>query len=429
MIFNTLYHNFISFLPDYSALNVLLNVTLLGLLCILLSLYLWRPRKFGTPDWHAAVLEVSPVAKLVVAQTDNIISSNAAAEHLFGYTKAEIIGFKIHELIPDCDLNVCKSHTHQHPNINLCGKRKDQSKFPAEIWVNPLQLDKPLTLVVVVDLTAQKFQEHQFQTAVAEAEAAATAKDNFLALLSHELRTPLTPAIMLLESLEQTTVVKTIKRNIEIEANLINDLLDLSRLLKGKLILQLTPIDLHSAIANACEFCEYDMAAKRQCLKRDLLATPPYIQADVTRLRQILWNIIGNAVRYTPEGGMITISTKIIDAAICEVSVRDTGIGMSAQTLSKIFRAFEQGERLLTEGRGGLGLGLSISKSLMELHHGTIEASSHGLNTGSCFTLRFKLASEPLTVLDTAPPGPIEDQDFRSSPERKCISCWWRTIW
>ncbi len=354
--------------------------------------------------------------------TGHITLTNSKTESLFGYTKAELAGKDIESLIPE-------RFRGNHPDLrekffqvptsraiglgrDLYALRKDRSEFPVEIGLSPVQIGSELTvLAVVIDLTLRKLQELQLREAIARAEAAASARDHFLAVLSHELRTPLTPALMLLENLEHSqgraveemaADIKIIKRNIEIEATLIDDLLDLSRLLKGKLTLKLAPLDLHSAIANAAEFCKYDLESKHQKLVRNLVNTSPFVLADATRLRQILWNIIGNAVKYTPEGGQISVSTRYQGAGqdTVEIEISDTGIGMTPETMARIFNPFEQGERVLTEGRGGLGLGLSISKSLVELHHGTITVASAGLNTGSTFTITLPGAVAPITNRD-----------------------------
>jgi HAMP domain-containing protein/signal transduction histidine kinase len=220
------------------------------------------------------------------------------------------------------------------------------------------------------------------------------AKDQFLAMLSHELRTPLTPVLASALELENQPDVRQdvreslqmIRRNVELEARLIDDLLDLTRIDRGKVQLNFEVVDAHSLLQSALEICQAEIDRKHLIISRNLSAKRVHMRADPARLQQIFWNLINNAVKFTSDGGKITISTSNdSDKNLC-VEIVDTGIGVEPEALPKIFDAFEQGGRTQT---GGLGLGLAISKTLVEAHQGSIRAQSDGRNKGSTFTLVF----------------------------------------
>jgi signal transduction histidine kinase/response regulator RpfG family c-di-GMP phosphodiesterase len=233
-----------------------------------------------------------------------------------------------------------------------------------------------------------------------EAERANRAKDQFLAMLSHELRTPLTPVlttVLALETDEQTPEairdsLQMIHRNVELEARLIDDLLDLTRISKGKVPLSLENVDAHTLLRNALDICEPDTREKKLALRENFSATRFHLRADPARLQQMFWNLIKNAVKFTPEGGQLSVTTRDgSDGKHLAVDVADTGMGIEPEFLPKIFDAFEQGERMR---HGGLGLGLAITKTLVDLHGGSISAESAGPEQGSKFTLCLPTTSE-----------------------------------
>jgi len=220
------------------------------------------------------------------------------------------------------------------------------------------------------------------------------AKDQFLAMLSHELRTPLTPVLAsaialeneqaLPENIQESTQI--IRRNVELEARLIDDLLDLTRISRGKVQLNFEVVDAHTLLQNALEICQVDIDRKHLALRLDLAAHKVHLQADPARLQQIFWNLIKNAVKFTPEGGQICVSTSNDAGDQLHVKIVDTGFGIEPESLPKIFDAFEQAGWTQF---GGLGLGLAISKTLVDAHKGTITAESAGRNKGATFTLIF----------------------------------------
>lgn len=220
------------------------------------------------------------------------------------------------------------------------------------------------------------------------------AKDQFLAMLSHELRTPLTPVLATALELENEPDVRPdvreslqmIRRNVELEARLIDDLLDLTRIDRGKVQLNFEIVDAHTLLQNALEICQPEIDRKHLRPSLDLSAKKVHMRADPARLQQIFWNLINNAVKFTPSNGQITIATTNDSGGELCVEIADTGMGIQPEALPKIFDAFEQGGRTQL---GGLGLGLAISKTLVEAHKGTITARSDGRNKGSKFALVF----------------------------------------
>jgi HAMP domain-containing protein/signal transduction histidine kinase len=220
------------------------------------------------------------------------------------------------------------------------------------------------------------------------------AKDQFLAMLSHELRTPLTPVLASALALESEPALppevheslQMIRRNVELEARLIDDLLDLTRIDRGKVQLNFEVVDAHTLLQNALEICQAEIDRKHLKRSLNLAARKVHLRADPARLQQIFWNLINNAVKFTPSDGQISISTNNTSKGELRVEIADTGLGIESEALPKIFDAFEQGGRTQL---GGLGLGLAISKALVEAHEGTITAQSAGRNKGSTFTLVF----------------------------------------
>ncbi|HEX5177502.1 MAG TPA: ATP-binding protein, partial [Chthoniobacteraceae bacterium] len=238
------------------------------------------------------------------------------------------------------------------------------------------------------------------QQAREQAEQANRAKDQFLAMLSHELRTPLSPVLSTVALLETDDAIPShlrealqmIHRNVELEARLIDDLLDLTRVSKGKLQLNLEVVDAHQLMKSALEICHQEIEQKRHRITLAMNARRHYLRADSARLQQVFWNLIKNAVKFTPEGGELTISTADEPGEELRVAISDNGAGLEAELVPRIFNAFEQGSR---PGYGGLGLGLAITKALVQLHGGSISASSEGPEKGATFELRFPTADPP----------------------------------
>ncbi|TDU66108.1 PAS domain S-box-containing protein [Prosthecobacter fusiformis] len=236
--------------------------------------------------------------------------------------------------------------------------------------------------------------EEAARQARADAERANRAKDDFLAALSHELRTPLTPVLMAAEALSEDASLDTstrdtlcmIQRNIALEARLIDDLLDLTRISHGKLALRLQEQEVHSLIELALDIVRDEAQAKKLTLHTDFKAPLSRLQCDPSRLQQVFWNLLKNAVKFTSSGGQISVRTRNEGSQIV-VEISDTGIGIARDKLGRIFLPFEQAGLANDHRFGGLGLGLSISKSLVELHAGSIVAASKGPGHGAAFTV------------------------------------------
>jgi PAS domain S-box-containing protein len=239
-----------------------------------------------------------------------------------------------------------------------------------------------------------------------EAERANKAKDHFMATLSHELRTPLTPALGVVQILQEEEdiperlrpLLDIIHRNINLEARLIDDLLDLTRIAVGKLRLENDVIDMHRLLANVIEICQPDLAQKNIVITSDLRAEIHVVRGDSARLQQVFWNLVKNAIKFTPDGEYVVVRSRDSAEGIV-IEVVDTGIGIEANLLSEIFESFVQAEQSQGREFGGLGLGLAISKTLVELHRGTITATSGGKGHGATFSVTLPVV-EPV-----APPA------------------------
>jgi signal transduction histidine kinase/ActR/RegA family two-component response regulator len=226
-------------------------------------------------------------------------------------------------------------------------------------------------------------------------ESANRTKDNFLAMLSHELRTPLTPVVAALETLskqwarndEEKSVLEMIRRNVYVETRLIDDLLDVTRISKGKLDLKFATLDAHKAVLNVVEICRSEAAAKRIRVNVALRAVDHYVTADEARFQQMIWNLLKNAIKFSREAGQVTISSANESPHQLTITVQDKGVGISPNLIGRIFDPFEQASRSLRQRFGGLGLGLAISKSLAQAHNAALVAKSDGVDYGSTFSV------------------------------------------
>lgn len=238
----------------------------------------------------------------------------------------------------------------------------------------------------------------QEQAAREQAQAANRVKDEFLAVLSHELRTPLNPILgwtKLLRSRKFDEAVtdralETIERNARLQTQLIEDLLDVSRILQGKLNLNVTAVDLKATIEAALETVRLAAQAKAIQIQTDFQAEVGPVSGDAVRLQQVVWNLLSNAIKFTPQGERVQVRLEEVEAGV-QIQVTDTGQGIPAGFLPHVFESFRQADSTTTRTFGGLGLGLAICRHLVELHGGTIEASSAGEGQGSTFTVRLPL--------------------------------------
>jgi PAS domain S-box-containing protein len=263
--------------------------------------------------------------------------------------------------------------------------------------------------IVFNDITARKSLERQREMLLTqeerlrkEAEAAVRAKDHFLAALSHELRTPLSPVVLTVAAMQRDpelppkyrNSLAMIRRNVDLETRLIDDLLDVSRVTSGKMPLHMQSTHVHAILAQALQTCANETSAKKLNLQVDLQAENDLVNADPARLQQTFWNLLSNAAKFTPAGGDIFIRTENRAGFVC-LEVRDTGMGIEPQLLPKLFDAFEQGDSQITQQFGGLGLGLAICKAIVDLHGGSLLAESGGPGSGATFTVELPAVFGP----------------------------------
>jgi len=276
-----------------------------------------------------------------------------------------------------------------------------------------------LLIITAMALAAGMAERRRAEAVIEEqkttVEAANRTKDNFLAMLSHELRTPLTPVIAALEALkmerldpnESKAALAMIQRNIDLERQLIDDLLDLTRITADKLQLHLESLDAHRAISNVVEMCASEIDAKNLHFSLDLRAHDHYVAADAPKLQQIIWNLLKNAIKFTGENGKVTISSSNPTPQSLTIGVADTGIGIEPEIMERIFNRFEQGDLSFQRRFGGLGLGLTISKSLTEAHGGTLVVESEGRDRGARFFFTIKTIPAP-ELAEQAPTVPMK---------------------
>jgi PAS domain S-box-containing protein len=346
-----------------------------------------------------------------------ILFFNAAAQELTGWGSNEAVGRPCSEVF-----RIISEETRQPVEspvdkvlrdgavVGLANHtiliRRDGSELPIDDSGAPMRDAEGVIRGVVLvfrDFTRHKRAEQNLIRAAAELESAGKAKDQFLAALSHELRTPLTPLLVVLALWEQDEKlpadlredVTMMRRNVQLEARLIDDLLDLTRIAKGKLLLNLEVTDLHAVINSVIARFDGQMTAKSLNLARSFCARRHFVKADATRMEQVLWNILQNAIKFTPSGGSISIATRNDGDGWFEIAITDDGVGMEPEILSRLFKPFEQASDEMVRRHGGLGMGLAIAQAVMQLHGGYVLAFSQGLGKGSTFTVRLATTEAP----------------------------------
>ncbi len=356
-------------------------------------------------------------------RTGLVTSWNPGSEVATGYPAAEIIGQSAEILLMPEDRaagvfqqELALALRDGHALCERWKRRRDGTCFWGSGVLTPL-IDGGETIgffKIERDVTAQREMqearreagEERARLLVAErharqeAESASAAKDRFLASLSHELRTPLAPMQMAVFALERERrlsasgreMIRMIGRNLEAEVQLIDELLDVSRIVHGKLEFKRAPMDVHECIHRAVEVCHADIQAKKLQLTVDLGAACHATVGDTARLRQAFWNVLKNAAKFTPAGGTITVRTSNPGPDEIAVEIADSGIGIDAEALPKIFSAFEQGSAQVTQRYGGLGLGLAISQAVVQAHAGRLGAASTGKDRGATFTVVLPLS-------------------------------------
>ncbi|HEY0547247.1 MAG TPA: ATP-binding protein [Pyrinomonadaceae bacterium] len=274
-----------------------------------------------------------------------------------------------------------------------------------EEHVTALRMAANLAAVAIENV--QLFERERLARAAAE--DASRMKDEFLATVSHELRTPLTSMLgwmyMLrsssLDEEARTRALDTIERNARLQAQIVDDILDVSRIITGKLHMEVQPVDLGSLIETSINAVRPAAAAKEIRIETELEATPQLVAGDANRLQQVFWNVFSNAVKFTPRGGQVKIKLSRVEAHV-EIRVTDTGQGISKDFLPYVFDRFRQADSSTTREHGGLGLGLAIVRHLVELHGGTVHAASLGGGSGATFTLLLPLVGKLVSHDDEA---------------------------
>ena len=365
------------------------------------------------------VVEAAPNAIVLVDANGRILLVNAETERLFGYTRQELLGQDAEILVPERYRQVHAGHRTQYakdpvPRLmgagrELFAQRKDGSEFLVEIGLNPIHSDHgPLMLSAIADISDRRTAE---TTRLAAATAADRQKDEFLAMLGHELRNPLAPmrnAIHLLKShapghgspvIPQSLAV--LERQLEHMVRLVDDLLDVSRIIEGRIELQRTILDIAGVVARGIETALPMIEQRRQRLETSLPREPSFVEGDLVRLAQVIANLLTNAARYSPELGRIRISASREGAEVC-VRVQDEGIGIAPELLPRVFDLFIQGQTSLARSQGGLGIGLTLVRRLVALHGGRVRADSAGPGRGSEFSVWLPLAQGPSDVKRSA---------------------------
>ncbi|HYR82775.1 MAG TPA: PAS domain S-box protein [Terriglobia bacterium] len=363
----------------------------------------------------SAIVESAEDA-IIGKNLDGIITSwNHGAQQTFGYTSEEIVGKPVSILIPP-------GHPNEEPGIlarlrigeridhyETQRVRKDGRTIDVSLTISPIK-DKNGKVIgaskIARDITERNLVAarerdalREAQAAREEAERASRAKDDFLATVSHELRTPLTATLgwarMLasgtLDEASKKKAIEVIERNVITQAQLIEDLLDISRIISGKLRIEVRPVETPGLINAALEVVRPAAEAKAIQMHTVVDSAASPISGDFQRLQQVIWNLLSNAVKFTPRGGSIRVVVQRVRSHI-EISVIDSGAGIKPDFLPFVFQRFTQADTSITRSHGGLGMGLAISKSIVELHGGSISAISAGEGQGSTFIVKLPIA-------------------------------------
>lgn len=371
----------------------------------------------------AAIVESSDDA--IVSKTlDGIIRTwNSSAQRIFGYTAEEAIGQPITLLLPpdrldeEAQIIARLRRGERVDHFETVRRTRDGRLIDVSVTISPVR-DSDGVIVgaskIARDITMQKRVEQELLNAKEAAEAAGRAKDRFLNVLSHELRTPLTPVLASLSYLERRTdlphdlrvELAMMRRNVETQARLVDDLLDLARISRGKVELSAEILDANAAVANAAHMVRAESDYRRIHLSVVSEATNYHVRADAARLQQVLLSLLSNAMKFTPAGGRVVVRTSNPSPELIRLEVIDSGVGIEPEILPRLFTAFEQGERTVTRQFGGLGLGLWLSRSLVESQGGRIWASSPGKDQGTTMTIELPAIAAEAASAMAAVQGP-----------------------
>ncbi len=382
-------------------------------------------------DRRRAELARAQLAAIVESSDDVIISKdlngviqswNAAAQRLFGYTAEQTVGRHISLLIHPDRLDEeerilarlrAGQQVYHYDTVRV---RSDGQPVHVSLTISPIR-DESGQIVgaskIARDITDRKQAEERIYGLMAQLKEADRRKDEFLATLAHELRNPLAPLLSILEIMKrgdgngdlQERVRSTLERQLGQMARLVDDLLDVNRITRGKLELRREQVPLASVVQQTVEACRPLAEAARHELTVSLPAEPVSVYADAARLAQVFGNLLNNACKYTEPGGRISLTAERQGDEV-EVRVKDTGLGIPGDQLATIFDMFMQVDRSLERSQGGLGIGLTLVKRLVEMHGGSVEAHSAGPGLGSEFVVRLPLAAAESE--DQKPAAPVE---------------------
>jgi PAS domain S-box-containing protein len=339
-----------------------------------------------------------------------VMTWNPAAERMFGHTAQEMIGQSIMKIIP---AELANEETEIISRIRSGERlehfetrrlRKDGTEFHVSITVSPIRCDDGTVIgasKIARDISEKKMWEQRITDALEDArrarhqaEVASRMKDEFLATVSHELRTPLTAIVGWVRMLRSGNLpperakqaLEVIDRNVRSQAQLIEDLLDISRITMGKLRLDVRPVQPASVIHAAVESLIVAADARRIRIQTILDSHAGPISGDFERLQQVVWNLLSNAIKFTPKGGRVQLVLERVNSHI-EIRISDNGKGIKPEFLPFVFERFSQAEDISTRSHSGLGMGLAISKAIIELHGGSISVFSEGEGKGTTFTV------------------------------------------
>ena len=338
---------------------------------------------------------------------------NRPAEQLLGRAPGELLGRDLWEEFPGLIGSVFEPEyrraARERVGTSVTAHYPDHDRW-YEVQIDPAREG---ISVYFRDVSERKRHEQERERLLEEAQEASRAKSHFLAVLSHELRTPLNPILLATSAMlehpgdpaELRPTLEMIRQNVNLQSRLIDDLLDVMRIVRGKMPLHWEVADGHEVIRHAIHVCASEVFGKAVRLELDLAAERHHLNADSARLQQVFWNLIKNAVKFSPEGGTLTIRTRNegSDERRLIVEVSDTGIGIDPAVLPTIWDPFQQGETSVTRRFGGLGLGLAICRGIVDAHGGSIAAESPGPGRGTTFRVDLKALPEPIAEASGAP--------------------------
>jgi PAS domain S-box-containing protein len=361
---------------------------------------------------------------ITIDHRGNVQSMNPAAEKLFGHRREAVMGRNVKMLMPEPYVSQHDAYIDNYLRTGkakiigigreVVGSRSDGSTFPMELAVSEFRIGKHRYFTGIVrDITERKRLEEELRERLEELRTADRQKNEFLAMLAHELRNPLAPMrnalhIMKMPGADAAIADRSrdmMERQLHHLVRLVDDLLDVSRIISGKIDLRRQPMELTGAVERAIETAHPILEARGHTLQVELPHEPVWLDADLVRLAQVIANLLTNAAKYTEHAGQIRLTVEREGETVV-LGVRDPGIGLAPEMLSRIFDVFVQADPSLARSQGGLGIGLTLVKRVVEMHGGTIEVRSAGLGLGSEFVVRLPALALNADVLAAETAGP-----------------------